>query len=323
MIKSTIQSSSDWLTQFSIAISSTVAHIYPNARQQLLIILTINVRAGRTISEEELKSLRVTARVDNDFIVLPEGDNGDLWFYSPSKNEYDNFPGGSGVSTIRGRSDKKQFFEKWFFVSTRATAGTRMTFYAQITRQLESGPVTFNTAIDPTFKGSVDVIAAPVPQFNVPDNYHFDRVLVAGNGNSDLYTFEYLLAGRNMQLPVVTFRSAAMAPAGMIQWVDRTPGETRASHVGYAGPGETSISYNREIALGSQFTPAATVVRPRDGHITVILQGANNVPYDSHSAIHHGGPCYLNAVDMYGNNHLLGVRFQDPTPAGRLVLELF
>ncbi|WP_223528993.1 hypothetical protein [Pseudomonas sp. GL-R-19] len=325
MSKQTINSSNSWLSRFEIGLASSSSQLYPNARQQLLVTLSVDSRTGQTISEEELESLRITTRKNDLFPLLPGSDDGGEWFYNERKNLYHPYPAtASHPPPDQERSGEIDFFQKDFYVMSRAPAGTSVRLYAQITRQTTDGPVTYNTAIDPTFKSYVDIRTAEIPRFNIPENYSFNRDLVAGNPNGDLFTWEYQLAGKNVQMPVVELLSvSSMDPAGMIQWVDRDDRVTRASHVGYAAPGESDFNYNTAIVLGQEFSPTAKVARPRAGHVIVVLQGGNNIPYHSQSAINQGGPCRMHAIDMYGNEHVLNIAFKDLTPAGRLELVLF
>ncbi|QLL10857.1 hypothetical protein [Pseudomonas chlororaphis] len=324
----------DWLSRFEIALTSASPQLYPNARQQIAVTLTIQARTGKVISRQEQESLCLSVRNNTgQFSPLPVEDNGTAhWFASATRNNYSYYPstadpapnkneeGGTSAGVADG---DVTFFEKTFYVMSRAPEGSQETLYARVTRHMDNESYVYNTVEDPSFKTSVGITAAPIPQFFAPEHYTFDRTLVGGNGSSDLFIWEYSLAGRNMQLPVVTFRSAEMQPAGMIQWADRDPSETRASHVGYAAPGQSEFHYNPAIRLGSQFQPTPTAVRPRSGHITIVLQGSNNIPYDRDSAIGQGGPCVITAIDMYGNDHRFRVRFQDGTPTGRLALELY
>ncbi len=324
MSNQTITASNSWLSRFEISLVSSSPLLYPNARQQVLVTLTVDPRTGQSISDEELQSLRITTRKNDLFPLIPDNDDGSEWFYSASKNLYRPYPTTAPhPSSNQDRSGEVHLFQKDFYVMSRAPQGTSIRLYAQITRQTTGGPVTYNTATDITYKTYVDLRTAEIPRFNIPENYSFNRDLVAGNPNGDLFTWEYQLAGKNVQMPVVElFSVSSMAPAGMIQWVDRDHTVTRASHVGYAAPGESSFNYNTAVELGPQFSPTTQVSRPRAGHVIVILQGANNIPYHSQSAINQGGPCRLQAIDMYGNEHLLNIAFKDRTPDGRLDLVL-
>lgn len=324
MTEQTLRASNNWLSRFEISLTSLSALLYPNARQQVLVTLIIAPRTGQTISDDELESVCITTRKNELFPILPGGDDGSEWFYSQTKNQYLPYPA-SAVSPplTQKEPENVNFFQKDFYILSRAPTGASVRLYAQITQHTAQGPVTYNTAIDATFKSYVDLRTAEIPHFSIPDNYTFNRDLVAGNPNSDLFTWEYQLAGKNMQMPVVELLSVTgMSPMGMIQWVDRDNTVTRASHVGYAAPGEPNVNYNTAINLGSEFSPATTVARPRRGHVTVVLQGGNNIPYHSESAINQGGPCQLRAIDTYGNEHLLNIAFKDRTPTGRLELVL-
>lgn len=243
-------------------------------------------------------------------------------FFSPTRNGYREYPG------TRRRKQKitpSEVYTPSFYVSAGKLdpAPSAETLYVGITRYTDEGQYEYITdGTESGFNGNVEVRTAEIPTFQVPGNYTFERALKGGNGNSDIFTWQYYLAGANVQQPVVPFVSGHMVPAGMIQWSDRNPSSTQASNVGYAPPKETTFHYNPAIKLGSFFQPVAQAKDPKAGYLTIVLQGSNNIPYDSQSAINHNGPCLVKAVDVYGNDHELEVSFKSSSPQGRLELVL-
>jgi hypothetical protein len=245
------------------------------------------------------------------------------WYFSQTRNGYLGYPGAkSATSPI----DPSAVYTRRFYVMAGNIGGNGQgmeTLYVGITRHTQEGRYDYVTdGTETGFNSSVRVETAEIPYFHVPGNYTFERSLTAGNGNSDIFTWEYMLAGANVQQPTVGFVSASVEPAGMIQWDDRDPGVTRASHVGFAAPGETAIRYNTAIQLGDVFRPETQVSSPKRNHVALMLQGSNNIPYHSQSAINHNGPCVLNAIDVYGNDHRLQIRFKDSSVQGRHELVL-
>lgn len=315
---------SSWLTKLTTAVSSPSNRVYPNGRQQMEVTVVIEPLSSQTIKPEELASVKLMVRDANgQFSPLPESDSaGTAWFFSHSRNEYLEYPGARKTSSVIKR---KAVYTRKFYVMAGSTiaAGRMETLYAGITRHTQEGHYDYITdGSESGFSSSVEVRTAEIPVFQVPGNYTFERTLTAGDGSSDIFTWQYSLAGAGVQQPTVGFVSASMEPSGMIQWDDKDSSVTRASHVGYSSPGGTVFQYNTAIQLGSAFEPVKQVKNPKTGHVTLVLQGGNNIPYHSASAIEHNGPCVLNAVDVYGNNHRLGISFKDSTVQGRHELVL-
>jgi hypothetical protein len=314
---------SSWLTKLTTAVSSPSNRVYPNGRQQMEVTVVIEPLSSQTIKPEELASVKLMVRdAHGQFSPLPESDSaGTPWFFSHARNEYLEYPGGRNTSSAINPS--AVYTRKFYVSADTGSAGSMEALYAGITRHTEEGEYDYVTdGSESGFSSSVEVRTAEIPVFQVPGNYTFERTLTAGDGNSDIFTWQYSLAGAGVQQPTVGFVSANMEPSGMIQWDDRDSSVTRASHVGYSSPGGIAFQYNTAIQLGSAFKPVEQVKNPKAGHVTLVLQGGNNIPYHSASAIEHNGPCVLNAVDVYGNNHRLGISFKDSTVQGRHELVL-
>jgi len=312
-----------WLVIWRIAISSPSNRVYPNGRQQLEVTVIVEPLMSQTVKAEELASVRLMIRdAHGQFSPLPDV-AGSPWFFGHARNEYLEYPGARSPSSA---INPLAVYTRKFYVMAGKTNGTGQgleTLYAGITRYTDEGMYDYVTdGSEGNFSSTVEVHTAETPKFQVPGNYTFERTLTAGNSNSDIFTWQYSLAGANVQQPVVGFVTASIEPAGMIQWDDRNSSVTRASHIGYSSPGGTLFRYNTAIQLGSFFQPVTQVKNPKNGHITLVLQGGNNIPYDSQSAINHNGPCVLNAVDVYGNDHQLQIGFKDPTVQGRHELVL-
>ncbi|WP_236194097.1 hypothetical protein [Pseudomonas glycinae] len=317
---------SSWLVSLTVFVSSNTNLVYPNGRQQLEVMVLVEPLMSQTISPEELASTRLLARdAQGRFSPLPEGEELDSsWFFSHQRNRYIDYPGSRSISVP---VDPPSVYSRKFYVSAGKTDGnaSRMEkLYVGITRHMGQESHDYVTDGSETgFNVSAEVRTADIPQFQVPGNYLFERTLIAGNGNSDIFTWLYALAGANVQQQVVGFHCATMEADGMIQWDDKDPSVTRASHVGYSKPGETTLRYNSAIELGNVFQPVMQVSNPKQNHVMLVLQGSNVIPYHSESAIHHNGPCVLSAVDVYGNDHRLQIRFKDTSPQGRRELVLF
>ncbi|MGE8177955.1 hypothetical protein [Pseudomonas fluorescens] len=318
---------SSWLTTLTIVVSSASNRVYPNARQQVEVTVVVEPLMSQTVNPDELASVKLMVRdALGHLLPLPE-DNGAPWFFSHQRNAYIEYPGARDtVLSDGGTNEVSSVYTRKFYVMASKTADIGQsleTLYVGITRHIAQGKYDYITdGSESGFSSTTEVRTAEIPNFQVPGNYTFERMLIAGNGDSDVFTWQYALAGANVQQPVVGFVSASMEPAGMIQWDDRDPSVTRASHVGYAAPGATVVQYNTAIRLGSVFQPLTQLENPKKGYVLLVLQGGNTIPYHSQSAINHNGPCVINAVDVYGNNHQLQIRFKDSSAQGRHELML-
>ncbi|RON54156.1 hypothetical protein [Pseudomonas frederiksbergensis] len=314
-----------WLADLRIAVMSPSDRVYPNGRQQIEVRVLVESRMAIPLKDEEKKSIKLVVRDRlGQLLELPEGTElTQPWFFSDTPNTYLQYPG-----TLKSVPDDTptNIFTQSFYVSAGQIEPRQRqeTLYVSITRHTDDGHQHryYTDGSETSFNKSVDVRTAEIPTYQVPGNYTFERTLTEGNENSDIFTLQYSLAGAGVQQPVVGFVSANMLPPGMIQWADKHQSVTQASNVGYAAPGGTTFIYNTNIQLGSTFTPVRQVKNPKANHVTLVLQASNNIPYHSQSAINHNGPCVIKAVDVYGNDHHLQVRFKDTTPQGRFELVL-
>ncbi len=314
----------DWLLELTPFVTSPSNRVYPNGRQQVEVTVLVESRSRHPLKPEERASVRLMVRDRlGRFSPLPEGREASLpWFFSHTRNAYLEYPGTQKREQAASPSD---VYTPGFYVSAgKLDLGQSLeTLYVGITRYTDEGQYEYVTdGTEPGFNGNVEVRTAEIPTFQAPGNYTFERTLTAGDGASDIFTWEYALAGANVQQPVVRFVSGHMVPAGMIQWSDRNSSVTQASNVGYAPPNEATFHYNPAIKLGDFFKPVEQAKNPKAGHLTIVLQGSNNIPYDSQSAINQNGPCVVKAVDVYGNDHELKVSFKGSSPAGRFELVL-
>lgn len=310
----------NWLSRWRLEYTSPSSTLYPNTRQQVEVTMTLEAKLGQVIPDEALASVRLLSRLgDGRYAEVPMHDDGSsLWFASDKPNEYQYYPVSAAIPPDEGESPG-EVLTKTFYLHSRAPAGTREEFWGRITRTLENEE-TYDYVSDGShtgFEASVVLSTTAIPAYNVPADYTFERALISGEGNSDLFVWEYDIVAAHTPFGRLPFLSAEAIPAGMIQWSVRAPDESRAGHVGFAAPGESGIRYNDRIAFGDSFVPQAHVSRVRDDTVVIVLQGGNNIPYDSESAQHHNGPIVVHAIDKFGNTHQLRVSFESPYPAGR------
>lgn len=317
-----------WLASLNIAIASASNRVYPNGRQQMEVTVNIEPLSSQKVSAEELASVKLIVRDElGGFTPLPESNDGSSpWFFSHRRNDYLEYPAVRELvpPSESANTPSSVYTRKFYVMANKANPSQPLeTLYVGITRFTNNGNYDYRTdGSQDGFSSKVEVRTAEIPKFKVPDNYSFVSTLVDGNGQTDVFTLQYALAGANVQQPIVEFISADMTPKGMIQWDVKAAGATRATHVGFAPPGKVEIEYNNAIRLGTNFQPVRHVRNPVEGHVTLVLQSGNTIPFDADSAIHHNGPCVLTAVDVYGNEHQLRISFKDATAQGRLELVL-
>lgn len=310
----------NWLSQMRMRLGSPTGNLYPNLRQQVEVVVEIEPRTNQDVSQQELDSLCLLLRSDDGtYTALQCEDNGEAqWFYKTVRNAYDYYPGTSAAASAHAASEGAALavYTRRFYVHSRALAGTNVTLWAGITR-IQGGEEYFyvTDGSETNFDEHVDISTMPIPLFGL-DDYSFERELVGGEGNSDLFIWEYVLG------TWVALRAVEPTGFGMIQWAVRSPSDTRASHVGYAAPGQREVSYNPLIELGDDFRPVAQVSRIRPQSVVVVLQGGNNIPFHSQSSREQGGPRPLLFVDAYGNDHTLMIHYADTSASGSRSLRL-
>jgi hypothetical protein len=317
-----------WLATFSIELASASTQLYANGRQQVELRLKAqaNSQNNQQISPSELASLRIVERGnDGIFRPLPAIEVPGGWWCSELRNEYDFYARGVASDAVTpkrstteaglGQRLLAQFKNLWtaeqapplyikqLYVMTEAPGSSQIELYAQITK--DSGDVFITDYI---FVSSAVLTAVRPEDFSAAEDYLLDKNLVSGTEASGIFVYELLLHPKAMR-----FLSARMDPKGMIQWDDRDSSVQHASHVGYAGPGESDFKYDEQIDTGPQFVRVNYVTAVSPGKITFVLQGDINIPYRHDSALYHNGPCRIDALDSNGNAHALQIKFAGPT----------
>jgi hypothetical protein len=295
-----------WLSTFEIELTSASGWQYANGRQQVEVALIVQTKPGIELTQEQLESLCIVQlTADGEFIPLTTSPVPNGWWLTNEKNEYDYFPSTSldavndleKYSTLNPRAEPVH--QKYFYPVTLALGGSTKKLWAKITKNSDNEYITNNI-----FVSDVTLRAVALPLFSAISDYVFDRELVSGSESSGMFVYEYQL------YPITTpIKSGTMFPAGIIQWNDKASDESHASYVGYAGPAEADFRFNEEIVTGANFERNTTVSHNDPGKITILLQGAINIPYHSQSANTWNGPCSIGAIDANGNEHHLKIRF--------------
>lgn len=223
-----------WLLEFDIETTSGSQLLYANGRQQVEVTLTLKTKEAFPLTTLQKESLCIVVQQSNgEYVRLPDEVGVNSWWASETQGVYDYYPiaAKEQPSITNKRNELEQaetFYQKRFYVMTRATAGDAIKLRAQVSRSADE---TYQSIIP--FEHSVTLTSVRTPDFSAPDNYTLTRRLVSGNENLGRFVYEYQLYPTNM-----IFKSAEVLPLGMIQWDDRNPAETRASNV--ASPAQTS-----------------------------------------------------------------------------------
>lgn len=318
----------NWLNKWRLNTTSP-AKLFPNARQQVEVTVTLEPRTNTTITDAEMASLKLLVRQDDGrFADVPMQDDGSRrWFGSEQMNDYEYYPETFTITPVieDGGPLPGAIRAKRFYLHARARAGSQQEFWASITRNGSDGEryEYISDGSQTGFNSSVTLATVNAPTYNAPADYTFERRLVSGEENSDLFVWEYALAPAHAQYPEVVFLSARADPQGMIQWATKQVTQTRASHVGFAVPGSRAIQYNSAIVLGPNFVRVKQTSTTHAGSVAVVLQGGNNIPFHTDSALQHKGPIVIWAIDHYGNEHQVKAKFESELPPGRTALVLF
>jgi len=299
-----------WLSIFEIELTSASGLQYANGRQQVEVALRVQTKPGIELTQEQLESLCIVQlTAEGEFIPLSTSPVPNGWWLTNEKNEYDYFPVSSStiVNDLEKHSTLNPLAEpvhhRYFYPVTLALGGSTKKLWAKITKDTDNEYITNNI-----FVSDVTLTGVSLPRFAAVSDYVFDKELVSGSESSGMFVYEYQL------YPITTtIKSGTMFPAGMIQWNDKDSSETRASYVGYAGPAEGDFRFNEEIVTGDKFERQTIVSHNDLGKITILLQGAINIPYHSGSANTWNGPCSIGAIDANGNEHSLKIRFKGET----------
>lgn len=298
-----IQDPGLWLAKFSIELSSASANLYGNARQQAELRLNVQVQPGQpplTPAQED-SLLLVYERPDGGYEQLPFSGAGlASWWQSPVRDSrYDLMPG--STDTVRQTPTDTSVFSKLLYVSTSQPGGSTVKLRAMIRKDAST---TYYTDQAAGFDHYVALTTVRPPILEESD-YVWQRTLDEGNVN-DVFVHEYSLRLRNLGLST----DSRMVTAGMIRWQSNESQETWATYVGMAPPGSKTVRYNEAIDTGNAFIPRKTAETPGSDSLILVLNGANNIPFNR-EGLNHGGPCVMEVVDRHGNDHTVFFHFAD------------
>ncbi|MDF0731058.1 hypothetical protein P0Y43_10015 [Pseudomonas entomophila] len=291
-----------WLATFKVELSSASANLYGNTRQQAELRLTAEVQPGQPpLTTDQLSSLLLVVELaDGTYEQLPYSGTGTLgWWQSLERDtRYDLMPGaGNATSSSTGNTSVAS---KLLYVSTHHAGGSNVKLRAQIKKDANT---TYYTDAAAGFETYVTLTTVHPPTFSESD-YQWLKAIDEGDINN-MFLHEYAL-----RLKMLGFSSPSVLDVtGMIRWHRNESSETYATYVGMALPGvEKTVHYNEAIRTGPDFKPNSTAKSPDSDALILVLQGADNIPFNR-EGLDHGGPCKVRLVDRHGNDHYVLFRF--------------
>ena len=323
----------DTLVRFEAAELSPLK-LYANGRQQVWLEVLIEATLeGEPVdlTQPELDSIRLVHYNTGEELS-------DDWTFSQEPNEYYFYPDAVGVESSTARvsqTEAKGRHVIQLYVSTVDSVAASRKLALAMTRNDGLVAITDARDVEPSWGKQNDVTLQPVrPPTYLIDNYPFEKTILRetpfasdadrrrDDGGSPIFVAYYYmgLVGNNGE--PIGFKYMDVQEGGMIQWHDKVPAETFASYTGYGKPGSNIAIYNKQIILGGH-VPDVSISHPIADRGTIILVGDVNIPFHADSAKNHGGPCRVTAIDVYGNDHELNIKFKDATPQGRFDLVLF
>jgi len=314
----------DTIISFEPTVRSST-RLYHNGNQQVAIeVYFVATKNGEpaVLTPAEEESIRLV-------MYNTGGEIPSTWHVDDAWKEYDYYPE-SGLTVIKPaairRSGERNQYTIQMFVSTTETGGLSRKFTLALTRDVGEPKVIVTNGNTPLFKHlDYEITLQPVkPPTYALGNYEWEKnIMYREEGNTPVFVANYYLGLVGNDNQPIGLREMKVVERGMIQWNDKVETETFASYTGYGEPGEDDAHYNLAIEYGSHVREGK-VRGPIEGKGTIILVGAVDIPFDRESAVDRGGPCQIEAVDKYGNDHALKVRFkQKDDPHGRFDLEIF
>ncbi|MBJ9976844.1 hypothetical protein IAE35_11080 [Pseudomonas sp. S75] len=295
-----------WLKNWVIELVSASNKLYGNGRQQTAIRVRVEIQPKQPpLTQEQKDSMRlVLENFDGSYEILPPpGLQESQWTQTPIRDENFDLMPGSTVSARRDdQEDSDHIFAIVMFVSTTVVGAQTATLRAMIRRDADTvyysdGSSNFNRSVE------VTTIAPPIFEEN---DYAWTLSHTAGNiDNKFLHEYRLQLKGLGLAPLAVD-----MNP-GMIRWHYNRQGETYATYVGMAHPGnDRTVRYKTEINTGSSFRPSQTAITNNQNALILVLNGADDIPFYSGGLVH-DTPCKVRIIDRHGNEHEIMFAFSE------------
>lgn len=313
-----INNAKSWtvLEVFSLTVSSGADRLFANGLQQVRIRVAIRAVDAEgeivRLSNKEMNSLELVDHYSRQAIAYTESPSitpAGRWSWGNNRDSrYRYFPTGQTRSAqeedeidLMDISTNSNVQYRDVYVRTRADAPLHIG--ARLTR---GDRVIFTTSED----SSVTLTPVTSPTYR-PGDYNFQALEVQSNGT---ISFDYRPFGLNVGGVNMEFRSFHMAS---LVKLGNSNIITPAGFTGFARPGEYSINYSSGIVIGPQ--------QIRSGYVKV----GQPVVVVSRALVVHPGQlsapvreASISAVDMYGNNHRINVRYKS-TDSLNTDLELY
>ncbi|WP_157379491.1 hypothetical protein [Burkholderia ubonensis] len=325
---STQSSFATWALQKIEISTSSTPRLYANGRQQVKVEVLLQCTLPTAdITDDEMKTCRLIEYRGSAALPAPGGSGS--WFSSETDNGFERYPdllfdsakdkSRDIAAPLDWNRDGNGVFYKTFYVST--TSRDSLKIGVEIIRAEDNFKYRSNGEGDngASSPASIELYPIPIPRFNV-DSFFWDRRRVEGPDNDfavDTIDNWYFCVIYNGQL--VDVREFSVAPASMIKWRNPAPGDTFASYIGYAQPGSPVAVFTAGITGNSNHRPDPRVRQVNSGQGVVILVRRGDVPFYSPAEY---GPCAVRAIDAFGNEHHLNVRFLNGTDRNRIELQM-
>ena len=310
-----IDNAAKWegLRVFTVEVASGTDRLFSNGRQQVELRIAIEANDVNAtpvpLSDRELASLRLVEYHGGKEIPL----RGAKWSYAFTRaTEYRYYPSNRSRSV---GSDLDAFVAPFtagqhttyrhLYVMTTADAPLRIA--AKITR--DDGEEFVSSAAQ---DGSVTLIPVELPSYRTED-YTLKAAPIYLDF-ADCIPFVLMSGSTNIE-----FREFSITPSSVVKGHWASNGKIYGlTYIGYTNPGQSGVHYGEGTFsyfhdLDSKFVKPGQPVIVRVYHETPVPRSTNKGAVYSSSIV---------AVDMYGNDHSLNIRFKNKE-IGDLELELF
>ncbi|MFK3776509.1 hypothetical protein [Pseudomonas sp. NPDC089406] len=303
-----------WLKTFTIELGTGNNAAYNNGNQQIMIVLKVEPVPGATVTPAELATLVPTELLNNGtYRPLPEYDGWGAWGWNSQHDDrFDYYDG-------RGATEQANPLRKVYYIHTQARANATLDLRAQITQTTkdeDDKDVTVTYYTEGDFLSEIRLQAVRSPSFVFPDHYQWIPRVISGNWErGENYIHEHRLRPKDGTFVEAWFLTPDFDKTttdGMIRWQRRQASETRATDVGFALPGNSTVRRHATFPHSDAFKNRShkSVAPPPNGAIVAVVQGDVAIPYRG-TPTAFDRPCTLGALDNNGNEHILAVAFSD------------
>ena len=298
----------DWLSRLNINITSNSNRIFNNGNNQLEISVGLTPRKGETITKEQLNSVRLVT-LDDDGMYQELSDE-----YRVSRKRDERFEYYADTGMAPSQLLESKTYRRKFYVSSTASGGSIITFYAAVTRDEDSHYVSHTSV----FNSSVNVEAITSPNRQRSD-FKLERADELEDTVQDKYEFYgkswkvdtavdlelYHLSFNNPAYRIVDADAEFVDGSAVYYWGKRFDGEV------YLDSLATPLV---EMNIHCVFNPGHPVQEFRYRHISVPVNARRGVmnfvrlQLRGASPLADTGPQSSGTFalfDQYGNKHMI------------------